>query len=296
MRAPGLSSALLLTIALGVGSNAAVYGFLQGLIGPVTPDAGTERLVSIFGQDRSRGAGALSAADYQLLTKYHDVFGWVGAARIEPHDTKINGHSEIATVAAVTPEVAAALAIPLNDGVVISRHVWANEFSGGDAAASVVRIGELEFKVNGLAPERLEGLYSDQSVDLWIRAGEKDVESGASERRDLWVLARLRDGVSADRAQAALRSGHASFDGFSIVPFTGMAPSMARGLARVGLFLTFSAGAVFFIACINVASFLLGRAFRRSHETSLRVALGATRQELLLDLFAVERWDYCWGL
>jgi hypothetical protein len=52
------------------------------------------------------------------------------------------------------------------------------------------------------------------------------------------------------------------------------------------MFLSFSAAAVFFVACINVSSFLLGRAFRRSHETSLRIALGATRAELLRDLFA----------
>lgn len=72
----------------------------------------------------------------------------------------------------------------------------------------------------------------------------------------------------------------------SVTPFTGLAPKMQRGLTRIGAFLSFSAAAVFFIACINVASFLLGRALRRSHETSLRIALGATRGELLKDLLA----------
>jgi putative ABC transport system permease protein len=51
-RAPGLSLVLLLTIALGVGSNAAVYGFIEGLTQPASPIRDTDRIVSIFQQDR----------------------------------------------------------------------------------------------------------------------------------------------------------------------------------------------------------------------------------------------------
>lgn len=285
-RAPGLALALLLTIALGVGSNAAVYGFLRGLTGPASPISGPGRIVSIFGQDRSRGTGALSTDEYQLIQSNRGAFEWVGAARIEPRGAKINGHSEVTSVAAVTTELAGALAIPVNKGVVISHQIWQNEFSGKDAVGSPVRIGDEDFKITGVAPERLDGLYSDQSVDLWIEARAEDLEGGGRERRDLWVLARLRNGVSTDQAQEILRSSSRGLGGVSLVPFTGRAPSMARGLARVSFFLTFSAGAVFFIACINVASFLLGRAFKRSHETSLRIALGATRGDLLRDLFS----------
>src|SRR5579863_3801057 len=111
-RAPGLSSALLLTIALGVGSNAAVFGFLQGLTHPASPLAGsgplagTGRIISIFGQDRYRQDGPLSPAEYQLLTRVPGVFDWIGAARIKPTDAIINGHTEVATVAAITPSLA----------------------------------------------------------------------------------------------------------------------------------------------------------------------------------------------
>jgi putative ABC transport system permease protein len=129
------------------------------------------------------------------------------------------------------------------------------------------------------------GLYSDQNVDLWIQSAENP-QGDSRDRRDLWVLAHLREDVSIHQAQAALRSGPAGLYDISVASFTGIAPNMTRGLARVRLFLTFSTGVVFFIACINVASFLLGRALRRSHETSLRVALGACRAELLRELFA----------
>jgi hypothetical protein len=60
----------------------------------------------------------------------------------------------------------------------------------------------------------------------------------------------------------------------------------AAGISRLGKLLAVAAGVVFLIACANVVSFLLGRAFIRSHETSLRVALGARRRQLARELLA----------
>jgi len=83
-RAPGLALVLLLTIALGVGSNAAIYGFLQGLIDPLLPVRSGERLVSVFGKDRSRNAGPLSPEEFAQIEKSFAVFAWVGAVRVKP--------------------------------------------------------------------------------------------------------------------------------------------------------------------------------------------------------------------
>lgn len=285
-RAPGLSLALLLTIALGVGSNAAVFAFLEGLVHPASYLRGSGRVVSVLGQDRSREPGALSPDDYRLVQSSHDVFEWIAAVRIAPVEATIDGHAEITTVAVVTPSLAEALAIPLGNGVVISHRIWESEFGArANAVGSLVRIHAVDLKIDGIAPDRLDGLYNDQSVDLWTQSQGQDLEGGLG-KRDVWVLARLRQGVSMQSAQTALRSRADGLREVSVVPFTGIAPSMARGLARVGMFLRFSAAAVFFIACINVASFLLGRALKRSHETSLRIALGATASELLWELFA----------
>jgi ABC-type lipoprotein release transport system permease subunit len=244
-------------------------------------------MVSIFRQDRSREAGPLSPDDYRSLENTPGLFEWLGAARIEPGQAVIDGRPGIATVAAVTPSLAGALAFPLRAGAVISHRAWKNAFDGrANALGSDIRIDKGDFKITGVAPDRLDGLYSDQSVDLWVSVKERDLEGENRKQRDLWVLAYLRPHVSPRQAQTALRSGSAGLGEVSVTPFTGLAPDMARGLARVRIFLRFSACAVFFIACINVASFLLGRALKRSHETSLRIALGATRSELLQDLFA----------
>jgi ABC-type antimicrobial peptide transport system permease subunit len=286
-RAPGLAFALLVTIALGVGSNAAVYGFLQGLTHPASPLRGSDRIVSMFRQDRYREAGPVSADDYLLLQKSRATFDWIGAVRITPTGIVIDGQSETSTVAAVTPGLAAALNLPLSDGVVISDRLRKSEFGGGvDAVGARIGIDNIDYKIEGVAPDRLDGVYSDRTIDVWTPLRERDLQGEGRDRQDLWVLARLRKGVSPRQAETALGSGSAGLSGISVTPFTGVAPNMARGLSRVGLMLNFFAGAVFFIACINVASLLLGRALRRTHETSLRIAMGATRAELLRDLFA----------
>src|ERR1700733_11177458 len=82
VRSPGVSLALLFTIALGIGSNVAIHGFVQAVTGPAFPL--TERVVSIFARDPHREAGPLSFEQYQSLQTKRASFEWLGAARIIP--------------------------------------------------------------------------------------------------------------------------------------------------------------------------------------------------------------------
>jgi ABC-type lipoprotein release transport system permease subunit len=287
IRAPGLSLALLFTIALGVGSNSCFYGFVEGLTHPASPTPHARRIVSIFEQDRFREAGPLSHDEYQLLNKNNDAFEWIDAARITPKDVTIGGRPGIAIVAAVTENLAQALNLHPNGGAVIGYHLWQSEFDGRpDIIGRQIRVDDVDLRISGVAPNRLDGLYSDQRVDLWIPLEDRGIEKSEGDRQDLWVLASLRAGITIDHAQTALRRIFSDSKGVIVVPFTGAAPITAQGLSRIGTFLNFSAGAVFFIACLNVASLLLGRALRRSHETSLRIALGATRATLMWELLS----------
>jgi ABC-type antimicrobial peptide transport system permease subunit len=88
------------------------------------------------------------------------------------------------------------------------------------------------------------------------------------------------------QAQAVAQKSLGTSCQIVIVTFRDMTPRMARALSRVSVLVTFAAAAVFVIACINVASLLMARASRRSHETSLRIALGASRRELAGELLS----------
>jgi hypothetical protein len=286
-RAPILSLALIFTIALGVGSNASVYGFVQGLTHPGSSLEYGDRMVSIFKQDRFGGAGRLSRDEYQLLKQRADAFDWIEAVRIAPSDITIGDGSEIVSVAAVMPNLAAALEVPLRNGVVLSYRFWKSDFGGRtDAIGNHIRIDNLDYLITGVAPIQLEGLYRDRSTDVWMPLPARSLKGVDGSGRDLWVFARLRHGVSSSHAEAAVRLKLGGSLAVNVIPFTGNPPGTAQGLSRILRLMNFAAGAVFSVACINVGSLLLGRAVRRSGETSLRIALGATRAKLAGELLS----------
>lgn len=282
---PGISLALVLTIAIGVGSSASVGGFLAGLAHPRSPVGTSHQIVSIFTHDRLSDAGPLSDGEYQAIRSRTEVFAWVNVVRITPLEVVINGHSETAIVAGVMPDLAKTLNLTLNGGVVLSDHLWETEFSDeSQGIAPPVRVNNAQLPITGVAPKTLEGLYGDRPIDLWVPFANGVPHDANPVRPDLWVLASLRPGVSLSDAQRAIRTELKTSDAVEVIPYSGTAPATARGLASIITLLNFMAGSVFLISCINVASLLLGRTFERAGETSLRVALGATRRTLSAEL------------
>ncbi len=283
---PGIFVALLVTIAIGVGCNASVGGFIEGLAHPRSPVESSNQIVSIFGHDRLSDAGPLSDSEYQEIRSRIAAFSWVDAVRIAPREVDLDGRTETITVSSVMPDLAKALNVKPG-GVVLSDHLNETEFGEGNrTVAGHVRIDNEELEITGVAPKVLEGLYGDRPVDLWMPYEVGGRQDANPDHRDLWVLARLRPGVSTYAAQREIRATLKDSDDVEVIPYSGIAPTTARALASIITLLKFIAGAVFLISCINVVSLLLGRAFERSSETSLRVALGATRKALSAELLA----------
>ena len=272
-----MAVALLFTIALGIGSQVTIQAFVRGLTEPGSALATDRRIVSIFVRDPHRDAGPLSYQEYLALKGHADAFEWIGAARQEPGTLESAGQSEIVSIAAVTSDLARELNLPLKSGVVVSQHL---------GRSGRIRIDGVSTRVQGVAPKSLEGIYRDRPADLWMALPEQALAARDRTSRVLWVVGRLRHGVSITQAQAILQRGRAASGEVQLLPYSGRTPDAADSFARVAILLGLAAGAVFFIACCNVASFLFGRAFARAHEISLRVALGAGRSQLARQLLS----------
>lgn len=285
-RTPGLALALLFTIALGVASVVSVRGLVDGLTKPLFPLGSRDRLVSVFAQGAQREAGPLSKQQYLSLKSRHNVFQWVGAARISPRTVEIDSQTEFVSVAAVTPNLAGVFGLPLTKGVVISHRMWQRDFDAAtDIIGEEIRIDGVTARISGIAPDWLEGIYRDRPVNVWTPLPESTLQRLDDSSRSLWVVAQLNRDVSPSRANLVAESRKSAGE-MLVLSYTGLTPERAARLSQIGMLLNFAAGAVFLIACINVGLFLLGRASARFHETALRVAFGASRGRLARELLS----------
>jgi putative ABC transport system permease protein len=284
-RSPALAATLLLSIALGIGSNAAVAGFVRGLVDRELPLPHAGRLVSLFGRDAQDGHAPLSRDVLRALnTEAH--FEKLGAVRETRGQVVIGGRSSIRTVATAIADAPELLGLTGGPGVVISHALWLQEFEGRSAVESPVLVDGRDARISAVAPEWLTGLHLGSPIDVWVTELDPDLGSAEDPSRTWWALARLRDGTSAFDVQGTVNTTRSGDDAIAVLPYSGMRPEAAGAMARVGTLLTAAAFAVFVIATVNVATFLLSRGSGRSRETALRVALGGSRRQLAGQLLA----------
>jgi predicted permease len=301
-RAPAFTTAALLTLAVGIGANVAVFTFVDAVVFRPLPFAEPERLVSISeshpetGQDR---AGVLpgSFADwrarsrsFEALTMYsranflvtnRDDPARVQGASVSPSFFRVLG---VRPVLGRTFPTTESEMIGHEREIVISHGLWQRWF-GGDASV----LGQT-LQVNGAVPLTIVGVMPDafalpRGAEIWSAlVWEAGFGRGDRSRH---AVARLMPGVSAASAavemrqlSGALAAEHpATNAGWVAVvdpldrAIVGAAqPPLAAMLAAVGL--------VFLIACVNVATLVIQRGVGRQRELALRAALGASRLRL----------------
>jgi hypothetical protein len=284
-RTPALTAALLLTIALGIGGNAMVSGFIRGSLQRRVAVPEPDRAVSVFSRDALGGFVALSPSEFARVKAATPSFATLGAMRESKAEVRFDGRASLVSVGDVTPELLSVLNVSATSGIIVSRRLWRVEFGApGRFVGQTLTIDGRPLPIAGFMPEEFSGLYNGRDIGVWTPLDESSLGDPNRQGHTLWTVGRLRAGATAAQAQAEITAAFGGDGRVIAVPYTGIEPDVAGGLARIGTALPLAALGVFFVACANGASFLLSRATSRAHETSVRIAIGADRRHIARQL------------
>ncbi len=318
-RSPGFSLLAILCLTLGIGSNAAVFTWIEGiLLRPFPLVAHQDRMMAIAGWNRDvPGDPDVSWPDFQDFERNCTLFDAFIVDKITGVSLAIGDRSEIATSSVVSANYFDALGVrPIlgrgfepseNIGrnahpvTVISYQMWKNRFKGDpNIIGKTQMLNGLPHTIIGVAPEGFYGTFVGWAMQFWIPLSmQEKFEPGGYKLEDRgarWIegFVRLKPGVTQEQAQAEisavakrLESAYPATNrnrGVNLFPLWRTPFNNANDLGPtlgIALAVVFS---VLLIACANVSNLLLVRAFGRRHEMTVRLAVGAGRGRLLKQL------------
>lgn len=297
LRSPGFAIPALITLALGIGANTAMFSATYGLLLKPLPYPDPDRLLALFETRAEQGDQPVSLAD--LLDWRAQSRGFSGMAAYRPRSFGLlSAGGDVAVVQGgmVTADFFPALGVrpvlgrPFNEReeigeaavVLIGHRLWRERLGGAaDVLGRRIRLNDVPYTVLGVLPAGFSFPMGGKVPDLYLPLSRKDY--GASrEARSLGAIGRLRPGITAAAARtelagiaARLARSHPDTNAKVGANLTTLDEAL-RGKNRRPLLLLTGAGLLLLvIACVNVANLLLARFFNRIHRTAIRAALGA---------------------
>src|SRR5688572_6042210 len=308
LRKPGFTATVVLTLAIGIGGNAAIFGAVNAVLLRPLPYRDADQLVRVYKtslKQPDRVGGTVSPPDYVDWRRDNSVFSEVAAYDGDSYPLTGIGAAEQLPGADVTGGFFAVMATPpelgrtitddddregARDVVVLSHALWARRFgSNPGVIGQPLQIDGVSREVIGVMPE---GFQFPLQSEFWIpfKFTAKDIEAQRGAHY-IEVIARLKPGTSTESARNDMRAiaGRLAQE----YPRTNRDNSASVhplrdgivGNVRQSMFvLPGAVGLVLLIVCVNIASLVLIRAVGRGRELAVRVAVGASRVSLFRGL------------